>query len=176
MVFFLELRYALLGSSLSQFFKKEKRSFIALFSQSMNDENYAVNYLKYSTDPEWNRKKALFVNWFSMASWTASTVVGNIFGSVIHVDTELVHFALTAMFIFMFMMQLNNGLLLVTGLLSGGLAVIFMLVIKNTFGLILATLLASFTGYLIERFRKTADKKNDGPDHYDLTGEEVHHE
>ena len=43
MVFFLELRYALLGSSLSQFFKKEKRSFIALFSQSMNDENYAVN-------------------------------------------------------------------------------------------------------------------------------------
>lgn len=75
-------------------------------------------------------KKALFVNWFSMASWTASTVVGNIFGSVIHVDTELVHFALTAMFIFMFMMQLNNGLLLVTGLLSGGLAVIFMLVIK----------------------------------------------
>ena len=150
MVFFLELRYALLGSSLSQFFKKEKRSFIALFSQSMNDENYAVNYLKYSTDPEWNRKKALYVNWFSMASWTGSTVLGTIFGSVIHVDTELVHFALTA--------------------------IIFMLLFKNTFGLILATLLASLTGYLVERFWKTAHNKNDGPDHYDLTGGEVHHE
>ena len=111
-----------------------------------------------------------------MASWTASTVVGTIFGSVIHVDTELVHFALTAMFIFMFMMQLSNGLLLATGLLSGGLAVVFMLVFKNTFGLILATLLASFTGYLIERIRKTANTNNDGPDHYDLTGGEVHHE
>ena len=176
MVFFLELRYALLGSSLSQFFKKEKRSFIALFSQSMNDENYAVNYLKYSTDTEWNRKKALYVNWFSMASWTGSTVLGTIFGSVIHVDTELVHFALTAMFIFMFMMQLSNGLLLATGLLSGVLAIIFMLLFKNTFGLILATLLASLTGYLVERFWKTAHKKNDGPDHYDLTGGEVHHE
>lgn len=176
MVFFLELRYALLGSSLSQFFKKEKRSFIALFSQSMNDENYAVNYLKYSTDPEWNRKKALYVNWFSMASWTGSTVLGTIFGSVIHVDTELVHFALTAMFIFMFMMQLSNGLLLATGLLSGVLAIIFMLLFKNTFGLILATLLASLTGYLVERFWKTAHNKNDGPDHYDLTGGEVHHE
>lgn len=176
MVFFLELRYALLGSSLSQFFKNEKRSFIALFSQSMNDENYAVNYLKYSTDPEWNRKKALYVNWFSMLSWTGSTIVGTLFGSVIHVDTELVHFALTAMFIFMFMMQLNNGLLLVTGLFSGGLAIIFMLLFKNTFGLILATLLASFAGYLVERSRKTVDTDNDRPDHYDLTGGEVHHE
>lgn len=111
-----------------------------------------------------------------MASWTGSTVLGTIFGSVIHVDTELVHFALTAMFIFMFMMQLSNGLLLATGLLSGVLAIIFMLLFKNTFGLILATLLASLTGYLVERFWKTAHNKNDGPDHYDLTGGEVHHE
>ena len=76
----------------------------------------------------------------------------------------------------MFMMQLNNGLLLFAGLLSGGLAVVFMLIFKNTFGLILATLLASFTGYLIERLSKTINTDNDGPDHYDLTGEEVHHE
>ncbi len=136
-------------------FLKRKTIIHCAFSQSMNDENYAVNYLKYSTDPEWNRKKALYVNWFSMASWTGSTVLGTIFGSVIHVDTELVHFALTAMFIFMFMMQLSNGLLLATGLLSGVLAIIFMLLFKNTFGLILATLLASLTGYLVERFWKT---------------------
>ncbi len=68
MVFFLELRYTLLGSSLSGFMKKEKRLFLAVFSQSLNDENYAVNYLKYSTDPTWNKRKALYVNWFSMAS------------------------------------------------------------------------------------------------------------
>lgn len=66
MVFFLELRYILLGSSLSGFMKKEKRFFLAVFSQSLNDENYAVNYLKYSTDPTWDKRKALYVNWFSM--------------------------------------------------------------------------------------------------------------
>ena len=80
MVFFLELRYTLLGSSLSGFMKKEKKRFLAVFSQSLNDENYAVNYLKYSTDPTWNKQKALYVNWFSMASWAGSNMIGNFFG------------------------------------------------------------------------------------------------
>ena len=41
------------------------------------------------------------------------------FGSVIRVDADLVHFALTAMFIFMFVMQMKNALLIFTGLFSG---------------------------------------------------------
>lgn len=177
MVLFLELRYALLGSSLSQFFKKEKIPFIALFAQSMNDENYAVNYLKYSTDPNWDRHKALFVNWFSLLSWTLSNVLGYVFGSIIQIDTSLVHFALTAMFIFMFMMQLKNGLLLATGIFSGVLAVIFMILFQNTFGLILATLLASFAGYLVERLKKKQllAKKND-LEFFNLREEKIHHE
>lgn len=176
MVLFLELRYALLGSSLSHFFKQEHRGFLALFSQSMNDENYAVNYLKYSTEPTWNRTRALLVNWFSQASWVVSTVLGTVFGSFINVDTELVHFALTAMFIFMFMMQVKNKLLLATGLLSGALAVFFMLLLKNTFGLILATVIASLTGYWLDtKFRKPADDKGDD-DFFPVRGEEVHHE
>lgn len=77
MVFFLELRYTLLGASLAGFMKKEKRTFLAVFSQSLNDENYAVNYLKFSTDPSWNKRKALYVNWFSMTAWAGSNMIGN---------------------------------------------------------------------------------------------------
>lgn len=88
MVFFLELRYTLLGASLAGFMKKEKRTFLAVFSQSLNDENYAVNYLKFSTDPSWNKRKALYVNWFSMAAWAGSNMIGNFFGSVIRVDEK----------------------------------------------------------------------------------------
>ncbi|MBF8808048.1 MAG: AzlC family ABC transporter permease [Enterococcus lacertideformus] len=160
MVFFLELRYTLLGSSLSGFMKKEKRLFLAVFSQSLNDENYAVNYLKYSTDPIWNKRKALYVNWFSMVSWTASNMIGNVFGSVIHVDADLVHFALTAMFIFMFVMQMKSVLLIFTGLFSGVLGVVFMVVFQNTLGLIIATVIASFTGFTLEKaFKKEKEKK-----------------
>nr|MWN21762.1 hypothetical protein [Leuconostoc lactis] len=39
MVFFLELRYALLGATLSRYLKHESNGFLAIFSQSMNDEN-----------------------------------------------------------------------------------------------------------------------------------------
>lgn len=160
MVFFLELRYTLLGSSLSVFMKKESRPFLAVFSQSLNDENYAVNYLKYSTDPTWNKQKALYVNWFSMAAWAGSNVIGNVFGSVIRLDADLVHFALTAMFIFMFIMQMKNGLLILTGIFSGVLGVAFMVLFQNTFGLILATVIASFAGLLLEKaFQKEKEKK-----------------
>lgn len=160
MVFFLELRYALLGSSLSGFMKKEKKRFLAVFSQSLNDENYAVNYLKYSTDPTWNKQKALYVNWFSMVSWASSNMIGNFFGAVIRVDADLVHFALTAMFIFMFVMQMKNALLILTGVLSGVLGVIFMVLFQNTFGLIAATMITSLAGFGLEKaFKKEKAKK-----------------
>jgi 4-azaleucine resistance transporter AzlC len=160
MTFFLELRYALLSSSMSMFMKKEKRGFIALFSQSLNDENYAVNYLKYSTDPTWNKQKALYVNWFSLLSWLCSNVVGTMLGSVIHLNAETVHFALTSMFIFMFVMQMKDRVLVFTGILSGVLAVVFMLLFQNTFGLIVATVLASLGGYAGERVLKKQRVKN----------------
>ena len=161
MTLFLELRYMLLSSSMSTLMKKEKRRFIALFSQSLNDENYAVNYLKYSTDPTWNSKKALYVNWFSLLSWLLSNMIGTMLGSLITLDADLVHFALTAMFIFMFVMQMKDAKLIFTGLFSGVLAVIFMIIFQNTFGLIMATVLASLCGYALEHYfkKQTSDKK-----------------
>lgn len=151
MTLFLELRYILLSSSLSTFIKKEKRGFIALFTKSINDENYAVNYLKFSTDSSWNAHKALMVNRYSLASWLVSTVAGTMLGSVLPLDVHIVDFALTAMFIYMFTMQLQNKLIIFVGLFSGLLSIMTMLILKSTIGLILATIIASFTGYMIEK-------------------------
>ena len=68
-LFFLELRYALLGSSLSKYIKSESQHFIWLFAVSMNDENYAINYLKFATDKKWTPKDALMVEHYSLISW-----------------------------------------------------------------------------------------------------------
>lgn len=154
MTFFLELRYALLSSSLSTHMKSTSKRFIALFTQSLNDENYGINYLKFSTDSTWNSRKALFVNWFSMLAWTLSNLVGTLIGEQIKIDEHIVHFALTAMFLYMLTMQVKNSLLLLTGIFSGALAVGLMLLFQNTFGLILATLLASLAGFMVERWVK----------------------
>ena len=85
-LFFLELRYALLGSSLSKYIKDKSARFILIFSASMNDENYAVNYMKFATDKKWNPDDALLVEYYSLAAWSISNMVGGLIGGAISID------------------------------------------------------------------------------------------
>lgn len=149
-LFFLELRYALLGSSLSKYIKNESQHFIWLFAVSMNDENYAVNYLKFATDKKWQPKDGLLVEHYSLLFWSVSNMVGGLIGSAVSINLEVVDFALTALFIYMIVMQLRSHLALLICLLSAVLSVIFLVLTKNTLGIVIATLISSFVGFLIE--------------------------
>lgn len=160
MILFLELRYALLGSSLSKYLKGEKKSFLVSFAFSMNDENYAVNYLKFATDKNWTPKDARKVEHWSLLSWLTSNVVGSFIGSALKIDLTLIDFALTAMFIYMIVMQIKSRLALLVSLSSGGLTILFLMLTKSTFGLIIATLSASFIGFAVEEFIKKKSNKN----------------
>lgn len=150
MMFFLELRYALLGSSLSKHLQGKSLGFTALFAASMNDENYAINYLKFSTDKKFTPKDALQVEHTTLLFWTVSNIIGSVIGSSISIDLTVVHFALTALFIYMIIMQLKEKLLFLICLLAGVLAVFFLMITKSTLGLVISTLVASFIGFLIE--------------------------
>lgn len=160
-LFFLELRYALLGSSLSKYMQNESQRFVWLFSVSMNDENYAVNYLKFATDKNWTPKDALLVEHYSLLSWAGGNMVGGLIGSAVHIDLEIVDFALTALFLYMIVMQVRNHLSLLISLVSAVLAVIFLSLTKSTLGIIIATLIASFIGFMIEN---TVRQRSDHPD------------
>ncbi|WP_418523821.1 AzlC family ABC transporter permease [Limosilactobacillus oris] len=149
-LFFLELRYALLGSSLSKYIKSESQHFIWLFAVSMNDENYAINYLKFATDKKWTPKDALMVEHYSLISWSVANMVGGLIGSAISINLEVVDFALTALFLYMIVMQVQSHLTLLISILSAVLAVVFMVLTKSIIGIIIATLIASFVGFLIE--------------------------
>ena len=149
-LFFLELRYALLGSSLSKYIKSESQHFIWLFAISMNDENYAINYLKFATDKKWTPKDALMVEHYSLISWSVANMVGGLIGSAISINLEVVDFALTALFLYMIVMQVQSHLTLLISILSAVLAVVFMVLTKSIIGVIIATLIASFVGFLIE--------------------------
>ena len=149
-LFFLELRYALLGSSLSKYIKSESQHFIWLFAVSMNDENYAINYLKFATDKKWTPKDALMVEHYSLISWSVANMVGGLIGSAISINLEVVDFALTALFLYMIVMQVQSHLTLLISILSAVLSVVFMVLTKSIIGVIIATLIASFVGFLIE--------------------------
>lgn len=151
MMFFLELRYALLGSSLSRYLKGQPLPFIFAFAFSMNDENYAVNYLKFATDKHWQPKQALLVEHYSLLFWTVSNIIGSLIGSALTINLSVVDFALTALFIYMAIMQTKSRLTILVCALSGVLTISFLVWMKSTLGLVVATLLASFAGYFVER-------------------------
>lgn len=149
-LFFLELRYALLGSSISRYLKGESQRFIWLFSVSLNDENYAINYLKFATDKNWQPRQALMVEHYSLLSWSLANLVGSLIGSALTIDLEIVDFALTALFLYMIVMQIRNRLTFLISALSLVLSVFFLVLTKSTIGLIISTLLASFVGFMLE--------------------------
>lgn len=152
MLFFLELRYALLGSSLSKYLHGQSILFMFLFSCSMNDENYAVNYLKFSTDKKFTPRDALQIEHWTLLFWTLSNFVGSVVGSAVKIDLTVVHFALTALFLFMIVMQVKSLLKVMIAFLAAFLAIFFLVLTKSTLGLVCATLIASFVGFLIDNY------------------------
>ncbi|XNW45371.1 AzlC family ABC transporter permease [Fructilactobacillus vespulae] len=154
MLFFLELRYALLGSSLSKYLHGQSTLFTLFFAGSMNDENYAVNYLKFSTDKKFTTKDALQIEHWSLLFWTVSNLVGNVVGTAIKIDLTVVHFALTALFLFMIVMQIKSFLKIIIAVLAACLAVFFLVTTKSTLGLVCSTLVASFIGFLCDNYLK----------------------
>jgi 4-azaleucine resistance transporter AzlC len=160
MLFFLELRYALLGSSLSQYMRGTSKKFLYFFAASLNDENYAVNYLKFATDKTWTPKDALQVEHWSLLFWTGANLIGSLIGGLISINLAIVDYALTALFLYMVIMQVKNKLTIVISLIAGCLAAFFMVVLKGTMGLVVATLLASLVGFAIEDYLVRHGKTN----------------
>ncbi|WP_311406518.1 AzlC family ABC transporter permease [Liquorilactobacillus uvarum] len=159
MLFFLELRYALLGSSISQYLRNTSKKFLYIFAVSLNDENYAVNYLKFATDKSWTPKDALMVEHYSLIFWTFANIVGSLIGNLLSVDLAIVDYALTALFIYMIVMQVVNKLTIVVSFVAAVFAIISMVVLKSTMGLVVSTLLASFVGFAIEDYLVKRGKK-----------------
>lgn len=149
-LFFLELRYALLGSSLSKYFTNESPQMVLAFSFSMNDENYAVNYLKFVTDKHWTAKDALMVEHYSLISWAGGNMIGGLIGNMISIDLNIVDFALTALFLYMIVMQVQHRLTLLIGIGSVFVSLACLLITRNTLGIIISTVIMSFIGFAVE--------------------------
>lgn len=150
MMFFLQLRYALLGSSLSRYLHDRSDLFTFLFSISLNDENYALNYLKFSTDTKWESADALWVEYYSLFFWTVSNWIGDLVGNAITVNLGIVEFALTALFLYMIVVQTKDFLKFIVVILSVVISIVMLIWVKSTLGIVLAAVLASLAGYALE--------------------------
>ena len=160
MMFFLELRYALLGSSLSKYLHGRSNRFTFLFAISLNDENYAINYLKFTTDKNWLPADALKVEHYSLLFWTVSNLVGNFVGNVIAINLNIVEFALTALFLYMIVVQTKDFLKLIVVVFSIVISILMIIWLKSTLGIVIAAVVSSLLGYMIESLIRRRNRRH----------------
>ena len=97
-------RQMLYGASLSQFCGGVGKRLAFLFGATVTDESFGVNLARL-INGGWSVKHALFVNLFSLASWTLANIAGALVGAAVSLPTALASFAMTSLFICLLCMQ-----------------------------------------------------------------------
>lgn len=170
MVFFLNLRHLLLSSSISEHLRGKKLPFLLLFSHTLVDESYAMNYTEFSMNPLWNTDNALAANLSGFAVWVMSTITGGLLGQFIPINAVLVNYVLIAMFICMMVMQWGTAVHVVVSLVTGVLSVLLLHVLKHNIALVIAALIGSFVGYYFDKqgqIKRSSTERNPEVRHAD---------
>ncbi|GEK90505.1 AzlC family ABC transporter permease [Alkalibacterium kapii] len=161
MVFFLNLRHILMAASISKHVKNKSVGFLALFGHTLSDESFGINYSNFQKD-NWTVNDAIVTNFFNYSVWAVSTALGGVIGSQFIINTQIMNYALIAMFICMMVMQFVSKTYIITAVISIVLSVFFTLLLKHNIALVIATLLASMIGYYIEvNSKRTGVRSND---------------
>lgn len=161
MTFFLNLRHALMSSSISTYLKKSSKPFLFLFAHSLADESYAVNYNQF-LNHEWDAEHAMATTLIPYFIWGFSATLGGLVGSQVTINTTLMNYVLIAMFICLLVTQFVSPLLLFVGLLSGLLAVFLMVLLHHNIAIVIAAIIASIVGFLVDEYVLPKYKKQVG--------------
>ena len=117
-VSFVNTRQMLYSASFAPYMSKVSRALSFLFAATVTDESFGVNLERYNVDSRWNARMATFVNLFSMTSWTVSNVVGGLIGEQLPIPVAIASFAMTSIFVCLFMGQPKTRINLVVALFS----------------------------------------------------------
>ena len=150
--FVVNLRHVLMTASLSPFLKDVSRRFIPVLSFQVTDETYALSISKFAGkggDPGY----LLGLNNAAYAAWFLGSLTGALLGSYVPaVMNHSLSFALPAMFIGLLFLQVKKaGELWVVGS-AAIFSTAFYFTLSRTWSIILAAILASVIGMLVERW------------------------
>lgn len=153
--FIINCRYILMSSALSPYFNKTKKWFIKIFAHGITDETFAINLINFKENDNWTTSNALLVNMISLTSWISSNVVGAITGAAINIDTVIINFILTSMFICLLVIQIKDKLYVLAAIISGIVALILSRFTDNNLYIIVATIIGATICTIIEKRNKS---------------------
>ncbi|RAN57970.1 azaleucine resistance protein AzlC [Dolosigranulum pigrum] len=145
---FLNVRFILMSLSSAQIVRGESGWMSFLFGTMITDETYGVNYtLFYQEGSDWTVKDALSVNLLSYIVWGGATVLGALLVSYIEIDTFIMSYGLTALFICMTVSHFKHKAMVLSAVLSAVLTVILQVLFDNSMVIVIAAVIASFIGF-----------------------------
>lgn len=138
------LRHLLYALILNQYISKESRLYKALYAQEIVDETFAVNQNQFTVCKDgWSGRNALGVNFIGHSSWVLATLAGLFLGNSIYIDTDLVSYALIAMFIGLWSFHFLSASLVITGIFGGLLALLLSFWLTHMLNVVVATIVAA---------------------------------
>ncbi|WP_177567265.1 AzlC family ABC transporter permease [Phascolarctobacterium sp.] len=153
-IFIVNLRHLLFSSTLMNFFNGRGKGFLCTYAHGITDETFAVNLNAFEgeTNPPWSCEEALGLNMTSCAVWSLSNGLGCYAAAYLNPPTELVSYLLIAMFLGIWVNYLTDRKMVITGLVSGLLALLLSQIVPYKLHIVLATLAASGAAcYITER-------------------------
>lgn len=156
LIFFLNLRFSLMTSSMTPYLKGKSTAFTMLFTHTTTDEPFGINTYQFNQNEDWTVNKALAANVLAWLTWIVSTTAGTLIGDAISIPTTIINYVMIAMFISMMIDQMKNRSLVVSGLASGVIAVFFQAFFNTKLSIVIGAVAGSAVGYYVGTYR---DKK-----------------
>jgi len=152
--FIVNLRHLLMSASLSVFFKNWNNIQKALFSFHLTDETFVLHSVKFPKR-NYSKTEIFTTNISTQISWIFGTVLGVLASELItDIKPFALDYALATMFMGLLIIQLKNYIQLFVAIISGTLAVWFLLAGLDKWNVILAIIISATIGVLVEEWIK----------------------
>ena len=162
-VFIVNLRHLLYALILNQYLSRESMLYKMIFAQQIVDESFAVNHTQFTRlQKMWTAKNALGVNMQGHLSWVVANMAGLMLGASINIDTDLVSYVLTAMFIGLWSFHFRNCKLVLTGVLGGVLALVLSLFLDHMLNVVVATVIAATVAAFLDHDKTVGEAQEEG--------------
>lgn len=151
--FVVNLRHALMSSSLAVPLSGAGRRFLALFAYGVTDESFALNSSLFR-EGAWDRYRALVLNHAANLTWLAATVAGSFAGQFIPAGAFGIDYALIGMFLCLLVFQLRSRMHTATAVLAGGFALILYLAFPGNGYVVAGSVLGTTAGFTLRRWAR----------------------
>ncbi len=158
-VFIINLRHLLMSASLATHTQSAKRWQRFLIGIQLTDETFGVHATAFQKGWKLSLTTLYACNSTAQLSWVFGTIIGVYFGALIEDVRPLgLDYALTAMFLALFIPQCQTRLHVLVGVFAGCASIALKLGGLGQWNVIVATVLAASLGLFLSRFKRQSQE------------------